>query len=188
MILLAALFLGLLAGLGTARWRRQAYQAPSLRHRWLIVAAFVPQVLVSYLPATRGFLPNGLAALILPGSLLIFLVFAWLNRQLPGMPLLLAGLVLNLAVITANRGWMPISPETASHLPGGGGLHEADLGTRFGQKDILLRTEQTRLAFLSDRLLLPSGLPYQVAFSAGDVLVAAGVFWLLARPPHEIDT
>jgi hypothetical protein len=104
------------------------------------------------------------------------------------MPLLMAGLVLNLLVIAANGGWMPISPETASHLPGAGVLDAASLGTRFGQKDILLSTEDTRLAILSDRFLLPGWFHYAVAFSLGDMLVAGGAFWLLARPARAQPT
>ena len=150
-------------------------------------AAFAPQALVSYVPSTRDLAPHWLAAAVLPVSLLIFLVFVWINRKLPGMLLLLAGLVLNLSVISSNGGWMPISPETAGNLPGGSNPETSSLGARFGHKDILLLPEDTRLAFLSDRFLLPDWSPYQAAFSLGDVLVAAGVFWLLARPPRGTD-
>jgi hypothetical protein len=119
---------------------------------------------------------------VLAISLIGFLIFAWLNRGVHGMPVLLGGLILNLVVMAANGGWMPISPETAGHLPGGNSISVADLGARFGQKDILLQPEKTRLVFLSDRFLLPASFPYHVAFSLGDVLVALGAFWLLAGP------
>jgi hypothetical protein len=132
-----------------------------------------------------------LAAAGLVLSLLLFLVFVWVNRRLPGMPLLLAGLLLNLAVMLANGGWMPISPANASRLMGEDVFKYGTIGDRFGQKDILLRPEDMRLGFLADRFMLPAWLPYQVAFSAGDLLIAAGVFWLLARPSarpnHEME-
>lgn len=180
MILLSALVLGLLAGWGWARWQKRAYLFPVLKFLWLVPAAFLPQLLVAYVPATRRLFPDWLAAAALPASLLIFLGFIWLNRTLPGLPWLLAGLLLNLAAMLFNGGWMPISPEIASHLRAANPFDPASLGTRFGQKDILLLPRDTHLAFLTDRFLLPDWLHYQVAFSLGDILVAVGTFWLLA--------
>ncbi len=91
------------------------------------------------------------------------------------------GTALNWLVIVANGGFMPISPETASRLISESGLADIQSGTRFGAKDILLLPQHTRLEWLADRFLPPAWLPYQVAFSLGDVFIAAGVFWLLAR-------
>jgi hypothetical protein len=179
-ILLSALVLGLLAGWGWAHWQERAYRAPNLRLLILVPAAFLPQLVVAFLPATRGLLPSWLESGALPGSLFVFLAFVWVNRRLPGMPVLIAGLVLNLLVITLNGGWMPISPETASHLASGTSVEMSSPGSRFGQKDVLLLPGETRLALLADRFLLPDWIHYQVAFSLGDILVAVGVFWLLA--------
>ncbi len=136
--------------------------------------------MLAYLPASSK-LQGFPASATLPLSLLGFLVFVWLNRSLPGMPILLIGLVLNLLVISSNGGWMPISPETASHLPGGSSPESAVLGRRFGQKDVLLLPEDTRLEFLSDRFLIPAWVHFPTAFSLGDVLIAVGAFWLFAR-------
>ncbi len=182
MILLTALAGGLLVGLAWARWRGEAYRAPELRGVWLILVGFIPQLLVAYVPATHHLLPRWLAAASLMASVVLFLAFVWLNRRLPGMPILLAGLLLNLIVMAANGGWMPISPEVASRVLGEDVGKYLALGDRFGQKDILLPLQDIRLGFLSDRFVLPAWSPYQVAFSAGDILIAAGAFWLLARP------
>lgn len=102
------------------------------------------------------------------------------------MPVLLIGLVLNLAVISLNGGWMPVSPQTASHLPGGSPPETAAVGIRVDDKSILLRPEDTRLEFLADRFLLPGVLGYRAAVSLGDMFIAAGVFWLLARPLSDL--
>jgi len=181
-ILLLALISGLLVGLGWAGWQHRPYQAPALRSTWLAFAAFFPQLVVAYLPATRHLLADWLASLALLISLALFSVFAWRNRHLSGMPVLLAGLALNFVVIATNGGWMPISPQTASRLTGSDVLGLISLGSRFGQKDILLLSQNTHFEFLADRFLLPDWIPYKVAFSVGDVLVSLGIFWLLAHP------
>jgi hypothetical protein len=181
-ILLTALLVGLVAGWARARKEKRPYRAPELKFVWLVPAALLLQLLVAYLPAAWQVATRGVASAALPLSLVAFLVFVWVNRGLPGMPILLAGLVLNLLVISSNGGWMPISPETATHLPGGGDVQSSPLGSHFGQKDILLLPQDTQFEFLSDRLLLPDWFHYAVAFSVGDILVAIGAFWLLARP------
>lgn len=187
MILLFALLAGLLVGLGWARWRKQPYAAPAVQSIWLAFIAFIPQLLIVYVPASRHILPDWIAALSLSLSIILFLIFAWLNRYLPGMPILLVGLLLNLAVILSNGGWMPISPETASHLTSATAIQVVSPGSRFGQKDVLLNPQDTRLEFLADRFLLPNWLPYQAAFSLGDVFIAAGIFWLFAKPISNME-
>ena len=184
MILLIAVLAGLIVGIGWARSINRPYRAPLLKSLWLVFVAFLPQLFVAYLPVPHSLLPDWLAAISLSVSLLIFLLFVWLNRRLPGVPVLIMGLLLNLLVILANRGWMPISPQTASHLLiDGNVLGSQSLGRRFGQKDILLLPQDMQLEYLSDRFLLPDWFPYKVAFSLGDILIALGVFWLLAKPP-----
>jgi len=145
-----------------------------------VVIAFLPQIFFFYIPATRSRIPTSIVAAGLVLSQVLLLLFCWLNRHLQGVWLLALGLVLNLGVIAANGGLMPISPETASHLLPKAVLDQLPVGGRFGYgKDILLAVPNTRLALLSDRFLLPAWSPYQVAFSLGDMVVAAGAFWLL---------
>lgn len=180
MILLVAVAGGLLAGIGWARWRGTSYQPPALRHTWLVFIAFLPQFAIVYLPEVRGQISDGWAGALLTASQLLLLGFAWLNRKLPGMMILLVGAALNFTVMAANGGFMPISPQTASRLVPPEILQEIPPGSRFGSKDILLHPEATRFEWLADRFLPPSWSPYQVAFSLGDVFIAAGVFILLA--------
>ena len=182
MILLTALAAGLIVGAGVAYFSKRSWRLPDLHHLWLVVVAFVPQWLAFYLPATRARIPDGLAAIGLSLSQTLLLLFCWFNRRVPGVWLLALGTGLNLVVILANGGFMPISPQTAGHLVPPEELALYRVGGRFGYKDILLLPESTRLAWLSDHFLLPECLPYRAAFSPGDVAIAAGAFWLTAWP------
>ena len=182
MILLLALAAGLLTGLALAQWKGNLYRVPELKYLWLVFAAFLPQFVLVYFPATRRLFPDWFAAGLLPVSQVMFLAFAWLNRRIWGMVILLCGVVLNLSVMTANGGFMPISPQTASRLVSEDTLQDSQSGSRFGPKDVLLDPQDTRFEWLADRFLPPAWFPYQVAFSLGDVFIALGVFFLLANP------
>jgi len=182
MILLLAVLAGFLVGLSLAYWHKQPYLAPDLQAIWLAVVAFLPQLFIAYLPVTHQLFNNGFASLSILASLILFSIFAWLNRDLPGMPILIVGLLLNFAVIVANGGWMPITPQTANLLAGKDVLQFMNLGSRFAEKDILLLAKNIHLEFLADRFLPPTWFPYKVAFSLGDILISIGAFWLLAKP------
>ena len=180
MILLIALAAGLAAGVVLARWRGHSYQPPELRISWLAFLAFLPQFILLYLPYFRIRVSDQVSAVCLLASLLIFLGFAWVNRGLPGMSILLIGLALNLTVMAANGGFMPISPQTASQLVPDGALLDFQSGDRFGVKDIYLPPLDTRFEWLADRFLTPAWFSYRAAFSLGDVFIAIGAFGLLA--------
>jgi hypothetical protein len=190
MILLVAVLAGLAAGLLLARLQHSQWMVPPLRKPWLAILAFLPQVLVAYLPSIRARVPDELAAAGLILSLALLLLFCWINRRLSGVGLLASGLVLNLLVMAANGGFMPISPQSASRLVPAdtqAALAALASGSRFGLKDILLLPSQTHLVYLSDLLLTPKGFPYQVAFSLGDVLIAAGAFWLMVTQCRSLE-
>jgi hypothetical protein len=180
MILWLGLGAGLATGLGLSKWRGHPYQSPSLNYIWLVLLGFLPQFLVIYLGNRRVTAPDWLAALGISASLLLLLAFAWLNRHLPGMWILMAGLVMNMAVMLSNGGFMPINPDTAERIIGTERIVSFELGSRIGYKDILLPDTETRLEWLADRFLPPVWLPYQVAFSLGDVFIALGAFGILA--------
>jgi hypothetical protein len=180
-ILLIAVVAGLLVGTVWTRWRGDLYQPPDLKYLWLVFIAFLPQFIALYLPSTRERVPDTWSAVLLPVSQTLLLGFVWLNRRLPGMKVLFLGVALNLTVMAANGGFMPINPQTASRLVTQEVLENHQPGDRFGTKDILLLPQETRFEWLADRFLPPAWSAYQVAFSLGDVFIALGVFWLLAN-------
>ena len=162
---------------------------PKLRAIWLVLLGFLPQWIAFFLPATRTRLSDGWVSVALISSQVLLLIFVWLNRKSPGFWALGLGLVLNLLVIVANGGLMPLSPENATRLVPGTAPGEWVVGSRWGySKDVVLPADQTWLPWLSDRFLFPGWIPYQVAFSAGDVLIAIGAFLLLWAAGARVDS
>lgn len=168
--------------LGHARLTGRRLQKVEFTLMGLVPAAVIPQLLAFYVPATRIWLPDLLAPVILVWSQLVLLGFVLLNARRPGMPLLGLGLAMNFVVILANGGMMPLSPQTASRLA------SSDLwaaGARFGPgKSVVMSTQTTALGNLSDRIMLPDWFPYQAAYSLGDVLIVAGALVLLWAMTH----
>jgi hypothetical protein len=184
-ILLTAVLAGLLVGLLRVKWAGKIWQPPELQYSWLALAAFLPQFFAFYLPSSREYIPTPLVAICLIGSQAGLLFFCLLNRNLPGMPVLATGLFLNLLVITANGGFMPLSTQAAEQLIPEHILQNIKVGSRLGgsSKDILLPFDAMVFPWLSDRLLPPTWLPYQFAFSIGDILISLGAFLLLSIQP-----
>ena len=182
MILLLAVFFGLLAGWLRVRLNQSIWQPPEFQHAWMVAVFFVPQLLAFYLPVTRSRMSLPVVAACLITSQIGLLLFCLLNKHLPGIPILAAGLFLNLLAISANGGLMPLSTATAAHLIPEQVLSNLNIGSRFSlsSKDVLLRPEAVNFPWLSDRFVPPDWFPYQFAFSLGDVMIGIGAFLLLA--------
>lgn len=180
MILLTAVIAGLSVGILHARWNREKWQPPVLRHTWLVLVAFLPQFFAFYLPFTRSQVSDHLAAICLVSSQVGLLLFCWLNRRSVGIPLLAAGLILNLMAISANGGLMPLSIDTAAHLLPADVLQKLQVGSRFStSKDILLPASSVVFPWFADRFVSPAWFQYRFVFSLGDILISLGAFWLL---------
>lgn len=96
--------------------------------------------------------------------LLLYLVYINLDR--PGLGFFGLGSLLNLVVIAANGGKMPVSAEAMA---------------RAGVKDIPLGTHMyldagTRLPFLADVIPVSWHKPNPVVISVGDILITVGIF------------
>jgi len=179
-VLLIAVLLGLLAGWVRAWYGGRHFAIPELHLSWLAAVAFVPQWLAFFSAATRPHFSVRSAAVALVTSQLLLSVFGLANRRHPAFKLLTVGLLLNLTVITANGGLMPISPETIRRLTSDDPDNRWQTGERFGYtKDRILAETDTRFAWLSDRFILAGWLPNRVAYSLGDVLLAVGACWFL---------
>jgi len=179
MILLVAVVIGLIAGLTRAWVKKREYRYDELRFPWLVLAAFIPQVLAFYIPSISHSVSDALAAVLLVSSQALLLVFAVLNIKFTSFWPIFAGFLANFLVILFNGGLMPISPETIRKMTSTLPDFTFQVGARLGTgKDIVLNESVTRLAFLSDRFVVNAGL-FIVAFSLGDILISIGVIWLL---------
>lgn len=128
----------------------------------------------------RGISPHGAPAALqwIPClAVIVALRFLWLNRGYTGLRMLAAGAALNLLVMAANGGLMPLG---APVLHAVGGPHRASGAVLGLSKARLLGDGVARLAALDDRLVWHvAGLP--VAASPGDLLVLAGCILTVAE-------
>jgi hypothetical protein len=102
--------------------------------------------------------------------------FCWLNRRQFGMLLIMIGISLNMLVMVANGGAMPVSSTALAQVNN----HYAISGAvpRFSKARVL-KDNDVAFAWLGDRLLLPGSLAHLAAWSIGDILLLAGVGRLL---------
>jgi Family of unknown function (DUF5317) len=106
-------------------------------------------------------------------SYVLLLMVVLRNRRQWGMPVIGLGLALNALVIAANGGLMPLSPERFELRHAGSTVA---IGERVpGSKDVLLPREATRLWWLSDTIVLPTGGPLPMVASPGDLVLATGL-------------
>jgi hypothetical protein len=151
--------------------------------RWgvLAVAAFATQAVFIYqAPSQRAPGIWGWQEWLFFTSHLLLLGMVWANRNLAGVKLIGLGLLLNLAVMLANGGWMPVTPEAIIKVGYTGLAPSLEPGMRvYSSKNIILPPEQTKLQFLSDIFLLARPFPVPSVFSPGDAVVAVGVWTLI---------
>ncbi len=146
------------------------------RHVWLIFAAFTIQFFL-HLP-TVGALPlaHKAAPYLYSSAYYLLLVCFALNRRAPGVVWLAAGTLANLTVITANGGKMPVDGEKLVALGCAGVRDYFAAGSSLTHR---LITPETRLPWLGDVLVGSPPFPNPTLFSAGDLLLAIGVFVLV---------
>jgi Family of unknown function (DUF5317) len=93
----------------------------------------------------------------------LLIVMLFLNRRLPGLLVVAAGLASNLIAILANGGLMPVLP---SALRGA--------GVNYQLHNNSIRVVHPHLGLLVDRWAVPQWLPLGNVYSVGDVLIAVG--------------
>ncbi|HEU5097895.1 MAG TPA: DUF5317 domain-containing protein [Roseiflexaceae bacterium] len=145
----------------------------SIQLRWLplVIVSFVLQILI-FTPFARTPLVAFATLPIYVLSLSLLAIWVAANWRIPGMALIAIGLVLNVVVIAANGGHMPVLPE-AARLAGQYEAIAADDPST--SKHALLPAEQARLWMLSDIIAIPQGVPGAVVWSIGDIVLTVGI-------------
>lgn len=124
-----------------------------------------------------------LSGLVNVAILLLLLAGVVLNWELPGARLFALGFVLNLAVILAFGGHMPVLVPDSIH---NAGRAIAELGSGRDPVHVLLRDRRGPW-FLGDVIYVPA-LGRASLISLGDCFLAAGIVWLIVRTSRGIGT
>ena len=111
-------------------------------------------------------------------SMIILAVWVFANRHVPGILLMAAGLLMNMAAIVANGGYMPIDPEVA-RIAGQSRAATVD-GTTIINNSMAIQSG-VRLWILTDILPVPAIIPFANVFSIGDLLLTLGAGLFLYR-------
>ena len=170
------LFIAVGLGLGIARGgdvRRLAAQP--LRWSGLVLLALALQI-AAFSPLGRKW-PSSMPAQLHIASYVLLAAFAAVNRRQPGFCLMGAGLASNLAVISANGGYMPALAQHLERL----GVYEEGL-----MNNSSVIGPDTPLWWLGAVFLLPLPVIGNV-FSVGDLLLGAGCAYFIYRALLPLD-
>jgi hypothetical protein len=137
--------------------------------RWqtIIFAGLAVQLILFAEPVTAWI--GDLGPPLYVASTLAVLIAVLRNVRIPGLAVVLAGGVSNLAAILANGGYMPAAPEAMASL----GKQPPEV---YSNSAVLAAPA---LQPLTDIFALPHWLPFANVFSIGDVLIAVGVAWAI---------
>jgi hypothetical protein len=169
---LAGLIAGLLAG-------GKVVRLTEIRFRWPLVV--VVALLVKELGVDSPLGATPIARIVYPAALAVLIAWTvWHRDRLPGIEIFAAGNAMNLLVIAANLGRMPVSVDLARRGP----PQLIELGA-YGQ--YVLMGRGTNLDWLGDWIQLPGtlGRILPQAYSPGDIVACFGIMiavFLAIRP------
>jgi len=162
---------GLIGG-GRVGWLKDL----GLRAPAVFVAAALVRIALVVMGAREAPATEQIGGALHVATYLVVLLGLWLNRHLRAMWVVALGVALNVLVIAANGGSMPVDRELA------GRAGNTELVRMMESPRHVIHTPvtaETRLKPLADVLLLPPPYPNPHVFSVGDVFVTIGGCWLL---------
>ena len=178
-MLLDAAVLTVIVGIAIGGGRLGRLKALDLRVPWVFILAAAVQVGLMIAGARGTAFGPGVAPALYVLTFVVVLLGIWANRRLPGMWLVGAGVFLNLLVIAANGGSMPVDRDLAVRA---GSTVMVELLDSTAYTNHVAAGEGTRLRWLGDVLALPMVVPRPKFFcpgSVGDILVTLGACWLI---------
>ena len=170
-VILTALFLG-----WALKGRFGRLADVRIKYWWMIfvpLGLMIASLAVNYSHAVPFSSP--LFSIVRVAELATVAVFTIANWSIPGAKLVLAGLVVNLVVVIANGGMMPVDYDCLVAITGRERLKDWIAVFPF-VNDMLIRSG-TRLAFLCD--VIPARWPFVLVpsvYSIGDVITSIGGF------------
>ncbi|MHB0975742.1 MAG: DUF5317 domain-containing protein [Candidatus Aquicultorales bacterium] len=168
MFLLVSLPLGYIVGRCFGGSLRNAASL-RIKHAWLPLAAIVLQIALFNGTAFSSSMEPTVKAGLHILSYLPIVAFCFINRRIVGIPLIAAGMLLNLIAIAGNGGFMPTTYEALASA----GLDPEGRRTEAGAYNNAAGPE-SRFLVLGDIFAIPEGLPLSNVFSIGDVVIALG--------------
>ncbi len=142
-----------------------------LKGAWLVLVTFTVQTLL-FTGWAEDLIGKDFVPVVYLVTLAVLLVVVIVNRRVLGVPILLAGLILNILVISANGGRMPAS---AAVLTRAGRSEEAEqLQSQLRAANCVLMSDSTKLNVLGDIIAIRLGGRVGSAYSAGDLVALVG--------------
>ncbi|HLQ62079.1 MAG TPA: DUF5317 domain-containing protein [Candidatus Acidoferrales bacterium] len=142
-----------------------------LRWPWVVLVALLVKEVGLFGPLARW----DYTPLLYVASLVLLIAWTVYHRDvLPGIPLVSLGLLMNVVVMAANGGRMPVSPDLLSNAPPAL-IEQLHRTGHVGQ--YVLMTASTRLGFLGDIVAYPDPVSriFPQAYSAGDLVSLLGM-------------
>lgn len=179
-MLIEALILAVIYGLLS---RGSIMRLANIRLKFL--SLFFVSIIIRYIPALLNLqifqrhsqLQETLAPIFFIISYLILITALLLNFHIPSLRFVLAGTLMNFAVVTANGGYMPVSRSGLF----AGDFSDVPLPGEMLDMNHIVAPANVRLAFLGDIFLVPPPYPFPQLFSIGDIFICIGVFLLVFK-------
>ncbi len=153
----------------------------NVRFGWLMILAFLIQWTTFIALSPSSMVELRKAVLIL--SYIILLAALSCNLHLWSLRLAAVGVALNFAVILANGGLMPVSPESGLQAHSAGATASSSFGDFLPWSTcVLLPADQTQLWFLSDTI--PVSWAHMV-ISPGDVIIGIALLVFMVEAMRD---